>query len=616
MHSVSTKFENALSSMGYLPAWEIEIVPDYSATKQLKTRPQLENCYTMPNLLKSPSVAETIFFPNCPRNGNMYLNSNSWVSGAVARGTYISKSDGTFDQPLTCLIYFSTRSGLIDYRNAGFSTACRSGEHAVDFDVSFYKVNSNAPAKTVSITDYEQSEYVFGDVGVTDCYKIEVTIKKWNAAKCRAVITRVFIGAMPFKITNDLITSAPNVVKELESSSSNDVGALSSNQVSFEFFNEDDIDFELFPDGTLIKLKYGVKTEDFEEMINYGEYLIKSSDKTKKIVKITANDDLTDRTAETVSDFIVEDDDILLSYLVFADKLFLGISKSKLTADYLIALGDEKSRGNKTLRHVSLSNQANDFCTLTGTCIAYDDNGDLQLYPRFGGDVSMTVPDENVISHAITKRKVPGKITLNMTLGKLTQGGTVYEPKNTDLDLPPFSEVGTNLYPIAIDYNDSNTIAIGPTSTPGDGYDSLYATNAVLYRKLYDANGKEITNDYTVTAEEKYQYIAKGKKSKVFDGYNSTEYVLNTSLIPHITFDNLTDRTNKRVVEMSFLKNGIDWIYNWMNKTRYEHIFEIVADPRIELGDNLTILGITGKVYRIELNGSQQKITLRSDKYE
>lgn len=615
MHSVSIKFENALSSMDYLPAWEIEIVPDYSATKQLKIRPQLENCYTTPNLLKSPNVAETIFYPNCRRNGKMYLNGNAAVSNAVARGAYISKSDRTFDNPLTCSIYLTTNTGLLDYRNVGFSTACKSGEYAVDFDISFY--TNSTLVKTVSVTDYDKTDYIIGDVGVTDCNRIDVIIKKWSAAKCRAVITRAFVGALPFTITNDLITSAPNVVKELESSSSNDVGALSSNQMSFEFFNENDIDFDLLPDGALVKLSYGVKTDDFEELIDYGQFYIESSDKTKKIVKITANDDLADRTAKTVSDFDVEENDIVISYLSFAKKLFPGISTSKLTENFETALGDDKSKGNKTLRQTSLGDQTNEFCTLTGTCIAYDDNGALQLYPKYTDSAEPSViPDENVISHSVNRRKMPGKITLDMTLGRLTNGGVVYEPKNTDLEIPPFDEAGTALYPVEIDYSDSNTIAIEPTSNPGEGYDELYATNAFLHRKLYDSNGKEITNDYTVKADKKYQYIAKGKKSKVFDGYNSTEYVLNTSLIPHITYDDLTGLTNKRVVEMSYLKKGIDWVYNWMDKTKYEHIFEIVADPRIELGDNLTILGITGKVYRIELNGSQQKITLRSDKYE
>lgn len=607
MHSSTNKFNKVFDGNTYKPIWEIEIIPDYTKSRLLKYAPKIENAVDSNiDLFNGNIYSETIFETNTNRNGNMYLMSNTNILKS-ARSIDIANDDCSFDRQLTVTIFLETvASELFDYRTFGFSTACKNGDYATAFDITYYYDGGDL---FTSVVNNDNPIYTFPDMQIDGVYKIDIAITQWSSSKKRAVISRLFIDGLPYILTNDELIEIPNVFKELESDSDG-VGSLSSNQLTFSFIN-DSANESMYQTGAKIRLKSGIKDDDFEELFESGEYFITKPNKDKNIVKISAEDNLSSIISSTPKNFVINDiNEAQCTYLEYVEDLFNGIYYT-LDDEFNNSLGND-SYGIKTLRGTSIGEQSDEFCTLTGTCINYDDYGKLRMYQRYGGTLIHTVSDDMIISHIKKQRKVPSTIRLNAVAGKpIYDSGVAFDGKIGEI--PLYSDIGSSAQSIEADFKNSDEIiAVNPSSNNVN--DEVYSTNAVFNRVLYNQDGSKIDNDYTVTAEQFIDYCRNGNYSKKY-GYGSDEFNLKTYIVPTFAYDTLYPITSPYTVNMSYQKGAADWIYKWFNKTRYEHIFEIINDMRIELGDVIEIGDIVGTVYRLETNGNVLKVTIRSEIY-
>lgn len=306
MHAVSDRYKQAVESGEYTNAYEMRFTPCGKDIAAMKT-PVFENYLAshVPDVLNARTAyAETLFECNTDRGGAMYFLSYTGIDTA-ARSSEYAKSDCTFDNPLTMTIDLTRADGkVIDYTTVGFSTACKNGNYAAEYQIVYY---SGEWSKTVTYQNtigISNAAVKIPRISANDCDKIKIIITKWCRPKVRSVISCVFIGAAPFVITNDYITTLPTTLKELESDDSSGVGSPSSNQLTFAFYDDFGLSGEAYAVDTKIELACGIKTDNGQELVPYGAYYITSGAKDKDIISITAQDDLSDIMSGTKSNFI------------------------------------------------------------------------------------------------------------------------------------------------------------------------------------------------------------------------------------------------------------------------------------------------------------------------
>ncbi|MGN0556505.1 MAG: hypothetical protein ACI4IV_01505 [Acutalibacteraceae bacterium] len=620
MHAGTEKYNELIAAGQYKLAWEFEFVPNGA---RIEDQPQPQFFHAVKSgydgLYRAQGDAVTVFSCNTNRNGAMYFHTNP-ITDKAARSSKLSDENGIFttNQKLSFHVVLSGGDAPA-YTEFGFSSRCQNGDFAVEFAVQCFGTDPDT-GEDKYLVDHVQNNtdpvYRMKDLGALNCEYIAVTIVKWSAPKTRAVISRLFFGEMSFVINNDAIVKLPNTLKELESDNSNGIGTPSSNQLSFSFFNLYDLPPAAYSEGAKIYARTGIKTEEFEELFPGGEYIVKSASEEKGVVGISAQDDLSSRLSGKLGNFNeAEYDSAKRTYFDFIKKMFpdvLGDFAANESGDYIRVMTVDK--GLRPLRGASVADQVNEFCTVSGTCLCYDDSGDLRVFQRIGDSTVITVGEDRIISCKKTLRKMPDVVEVqSYSCRWLTSSAdSRFECyKSADFKYPDFSAVGSGVYTAAVDYKDADKkiyLKLHGKDAPAGAADTCYATNAVFRRRLYDSDGNKIDQGFDVTAEECIEFVdvPNVRRKRYANGKNV--FSIKSYLITGIAGygDAVED-------------GDLDWIYNWFRRTRVERTFEIMSDPRIELGDTVAVCNsdqkadIVGTVYRIESDGVKTKLTIRSE---
>lgn len=615
MHIVSDRYNQAFESGEYNYAYEMRFTPCGKDIANMR-QPVFENYLVsrVPDVLNARSAyAETLFECNTDRSGTMYLMSCTDVDTA-ARSAEYAKSDCTFDNPLAMTIDLHRLDGtVIDYTTVGFSTGCKNGNYAAEYQIVYYRGDEWAQTVTYrNNVGVSESAVKIPQIPYDDVNKLKIIIKKWCRPKARAVISCVFIGAAPFVITNDDITALPTTFKELESDSKDGVGAPSSNQFTFSFFDKNNLGGESYAADTKIALACGIKTENGQELMPYGSYYITSGTKDKDIISITAQDDLSDVMGGTKSNFVERVDSLYCSYSEYIEKLLPGI-EIDLDSAFSAALGD-KSNGFKAVRGASISDQCNEFCTLTGTCINYDDNGKKRLYQRYN-DSALPVAeydDENIVGSVVTTvRPVPDIVKISVHTAVLNQTADTPCFDGEKIEIPPLEIALTDITNVDVNYENGDTVInFEPYSEIAD--DFIYSTNATFRRQLYNFGGVQKDNSFVVHSRGNYTYSKDDCTVRYFSfGRDKRTFAVESYICP--VLNKKANGDTDKTVEMSIYSGAAKWIYDWFEKTRVERTFQILTDFRLEVGDIVSVNGILGEIYRIETNGTLSTITIRSE---
>ena len=582
MHAVSNQFDNALNRIDHKDYWKVKLIPDYKLTPELTGTPDFTGQYTKNrsvSLFRSEPLADTYFEPNIHRNGDMYLMNFTLGSFGV-RSAGRSGLDGALEIPLIVRLYLQTKDrSFYPYYQAGFSTGGKNGDFAVDFDIVYFNIVDTY--RTVQVRNYDSPYYEFpeyDDVPLnTD---VEIRILRMNHPYARGLISRLYLAGRPMEITNDHIIERPSVFKELESQSEI-AGSASANEIAFSIFNDD---LQIQPDrltsSSLLDVSYGVQCGDFIETVPYGKYYVRSVQSGKHVLKITAQDEMADMLQQECKDF-----HLVLSSRSYGDYINATIGDRPVGGVY-----ERKAVMNP--RAASMEDIINEVCIITGSCVYINDHGVILVVPRYKTGTPLAINDDMVISMASSRRFVPDTIRLNKYV--LENAGTNIAVFDQHIAYPTYSEIAGGYYAIPVEFQ---LLAQNPYS--GDENDVLYASNGVLNRKCWEDPQTPISQSFTVTASNAYQYSKDPQAFVHKFTFGGKELYLDTYIA---VMDTYTQKVE-----------AAQTIYHYFKMTQFEHTIEILPDPRLELGDLIAAKGKKGMIYRIELDGGLMKITFRGD---
>ncbi len=625
MHEVSDLFDAEISRADHKKVWEIDVVPDYDIAQALTGEPTAVNYFTgkKDDVFNAPMESITYFLPNTNRNGDMWLMV---VENYYPQKAYLSSqpsnSDGSFTNNLK--ITFSPEYGEVGqtqtypYSKIGISFLQDNGDYAKDFTITLHI--SGAENQVIQVSNNTEPIYHIPAIdGVSEyAYLIDVELTKWSAPYVYASISRIFFGTPPYTITNKDIVSTPNVFKELESDSEM-VGSVSANQLSLGFFNSFGFDETCYQKGARIKVRYGIKTDNIFEVVPYGTFYISKGEESKSIVKITALDKLSTVTKSNFFKFCIGDTETTTYgkyiQLIFPQIIMKNANREPFKVVAYPAPGKTYSGFNiKQLRAAPMSELIDEFNLLTGSCIAYSDKEEITLYDKCTeGLVQHEIPDSCVISKLFKARSIPAAIRIYQYALKVTetQGGqsavTVYQGDLSKVYIPPYSQVADSVVAFNVIFD---KLAYEPyTSTSLYPDDVLYASCATLYRRVYEDPYTRLNPDLCVNATSSMEYDKTPTEIyKRFEPGGKELFFNNYIAVGDGCYTNPTQNNYTSIVTKIF-----EWIRDPIIKTKNEYIFEILSDPRYELGDRVTIKGKTGTIYRLETNGAKMKITIRGD---
>lgn len=615
MH-IAPGYETAVQSMTRKNIWEIEIVPDHKTVTELANEPNYSQNLdeNTPDIFRSQISAPTFFEPNTNRNGTMRLVADYKNDNAL-RSSEFSTEAGTFSNPLSVEFFTEVGTNIDEsyefpYYEIGFSTRCDNGDHATGFTVALYRYIENDPGievTEITVSNYTDDLYRIPKIdgweatGTYHVFKIKITITGWSAPKARAVISRIYFGEHPYTITNNELTETPNVFKELESDG--DVGSVSANQIRFGFYNAFGFDDSAVEAGALIKTKFGIRTDDYQTLFDYGTFFLESGSLDKNIFTVTGND----RMYQIINlDFKYFDLDVSKnkewqSYLggIMGDVLYDHGSGTSFFAP-----GENSGDEPAPYRRAKYSDLLNELGIFSGSYFSFDDSDQFHVYhdlPNFKGD-HVEVSKENLISFLSKKRKIPMSVTINKyELQKLPAqaGGYVLFSQTAD-------DAQNATYYVGVIYeNENGMLAVDPTSM-ADGTDPDYsiikADGGELSHKYWTELGADLSLPY-IKATEVYQFADKPKEYFVnFHGMGS-KFVFNTYIAP--TKNGAHESTARK-------------IYDNFKARQNEFVVEVLTDPSIELGDPIIIhkddtTTVKGMIIRIEVSGSKTKLTVRGE---
>ena len=613
-------YETAVQSMTRKNIWEIEIVPDYKTVTELANKPNYSQNLdeNAPDIFRSQISAPTFFEPNTNRNGTMRLVAD-YPNDNALRSSEFSTDAGTFSNPLSVEFFTEVGTNINEsycfpYYEIGFSTRCDNGDHATGFTVELYRWHETEPrleVKEITVSNYTDDLYRIPKIDgweSTDKYpahQIKITITEWSAPKARAVISRIYFGEHPYTITNNELTETPNVFKELESDG--DVGSVSANQIRFGFYNAFGFDDSAVEAGALIKTKFGIRTDDYQTLFDYGTFFLESGSLDKNIFTVTGND----RMYQIInSDFKYFDLDVSKnkewqSYLggIMGDVLYDHGSGASFFAP-----GENSGDEPAPYRRAKYSDLLNELGIFSGSYFSFDDSDQFHVYhdlPNVKG-AHVEVSKENLISFLSKKRKIPMSVTINKyELQKLPakDGGYVLFSQTAD-DAPSYELIGP-AYDAVIYENENGMLAVDPTSM-ADGTDPDYS--------IIKADGGVLSQQYwhepdvgpfvpEIKATEVYQFADKPKEYFVnFHGMGSN-FVFNTYIAP---------------TKNGAYKSTAQKIYDSFKARQNEFVVEVLTDPSIEPGDPIIIhkdetTTVKGMIIRIEVSGSKTKLTVRGE---
>lgn len=609
-------YETAVQSMTRKNIWEIEIVPDHKTVTELANEPNYSQNLdkNAPDIFRSQISAPTFFEPNTNRNGTMRLVADYKNDNAL-RSSEFSTEAGTFSNPLW--FEFDTQLGTnfyersyFPYYEIGFSTRCDNGDHATGFTVELYRWHETEPrleVKEITVSNYTDDLYRIPKIdewestGDYPVLTIKITITEWSAPKARAVISRIYFGEHPYTITNNELTETPNVFKELESDG--DVGSVSANQIRFGFYNAFGFDDSAVKAGALIKTKFGIRTDDYQTLFDYGTFYLESGSLDKNIFTVTGND----RMYQIIhSDFKYFDLDVSKnkewqSYLggIMGDVLYDHGSGASFFAP-----GENSGDEPAPYRRAKYSDLLNELGIFSGSYFSFDDSDRFHVYSDLPNShtAHVEVSKENLISFLSRKRKIPMSVTINKhELQKLPaqDGGYVLFSQTAD-------DAQNATYYVGVIYeNENGMLAVDPISV-ADGTnpdDSIIKSDGgELSHKYWTELGADLSLPY-IKATEVYQFADKPKEYFVnFHGMGS-KFVFNTYIAP---------------TKNGAYKSTAQKIYDSFKARQNEFVVEVLTDPSIELGDPITIhkddtTTVKGMIIRIEVSGSKTKLTVRGE---